>query len=654
MRAWIITVEILFALGAAGQETDALERLQEGQERTIETESLQQEKQYRLRHPLSLNTATAEELLTLGVSVMQAQSLIAHRRQLGALLAVEELQAVPCWDTETIVRIRPYVTIQDAEPIATLVRQFRGGDHQVVLRYGRSIPLPEDATKWAGSADRFYIRYRYRHNGGLRWGVTAEKDAGEPLFSKGRTFDFISVHLSGQGKGLLRQWALGDFQINSGQGLAHWQGLAFGPGADLSLLKRQGPVLQPYLSGNEFSFYRGGAFTLQQHAWSLTGWTSLRHIDASLLFDSSGAATAISSLQTTGYHRTSSEIRARKAVRLLSWGARLQWEPGALKLGMQSGSDHFSMPLLPGTAPYQHFAPSGRTLSDLSFDWSGTWRNLHFFGELAFDRKGNTALLQGLLFSGGTRWDGALVYRRYAPGYAQLYGNALGHWSNGQNETGVYLGLQLRPGQAWVLSAWADAARAPWLRYRLDAPSGAFEAGMQAAWHPFRKLETDIRFRFQDDDGTTENISGVIKAPVPVRRSALRLQVKDERSSRLTGTVRSEALWQEGGGSGYVLATGIRYQIKQWGSLSMRVHFFDTDGYDLRIYQFDADGGGGGTILPLYGQGKRCSLLYQLNRGGIGISIRWAATLLTGDPGTNTAAEAGLRSDWKTQLRFGF
>jgi hypothetical protein len=58
--------------------------------------------------------------------------------------------------------------------------------------------------------------------------------------------------------------ALGDYTVNLGQGLIQWQGLAFGKSAEVTSIKRQSAVLQPYRSAGEFYFYRGAGITLQK------------------------------------------------------------------------------------------------------------------------------------------------------------------------------------------------------------------------------------------------------------------------------------------------------------------------------------------------------------------------------------------------------
>ena len=66
----------------------------------------------RLSNPLDINQASGEELKELlFLSDIQINALITYRTQLGDLLDLYELQAVPSWDLPTIRQALPYFTI---------------------------------------------------------------------------------------------------------------------------------------------------------------------------------------------------------------------------------------------------------------------------------------------------------------------------------------------------------------------------------------------------------------------------------------------------------------------------------------------------------------------------------------------------------------
>ncbi|TCZ75023.1 helix-hairpin-helix domain-containing protein [Flaviaesturariibacter aridisoli] len=644
MRYLMLLVEILVAFCAAAQEPDQLERRQEASERTVEEEPLVQESEWRRRHPLCVNTATADELRGLpGLTELQVQRLLAWRRQLGALLVPEELAAVPGWDPETVRRLRPYLTTEAAAP-AQLRQALRAGAHTVLLRAARPLQLPEPyaAGDYAGGPERLLLRYRFRSEH-LRGGVSLEKDPGEPL-----TPDFASAHLYWQGSGLLRTLALGDFTVNMGQGLIQWDAPAFGGAADLASLKRQGPFLQPFLSADEYHFSRGAGVTLEKGAWQLSLYASLRRLSGRI--DSSATAPVITSINRSGYHRTASERAGSATLGSHALGGQLQWERGTLRLALNARWLRFSAPLASGGKPYERFEAQGQQLRHTSIEWGLTRGPAHFFGEAALDAKGTVAFVQGLLFSGGALWDAALQYRHFPARYAAFDGNAVGRRTEPQNEEGLYVGIQLHPAQGPHLEAWAEGYRFPWLRYGVDAPTGGFNGGVQVGWRPNRKTEAGIRYRCSTEEETVA--AGLPMAlPAAVRRRALRLQLAQDWGS-WRGSFRAEGLWMDdASGPQRGFAESVLLKLPTWNGVrvSLQAHYYDTDSYAARLYQY-TEGAGGGSIGIFYGSGQRYSLIMQYDlTKHVHVSVQGIRTLPISRPGGSPAVDAAV-TEIRTQL----
>ena len=113
---------------------------------------------------------------------------------------------------------------------------------------------------YAGSRNKILLRYKYQYKTELQYGIVAEKDAGEGgLKTFQNPFDFTSFHFFKRSNGLLKSLAVGDYTVNLGQGLIHWQALAFGKSSEALAIVRQSPVLRPYHGAGEFYFNRGVA-----------------------------------------------------------------------------------------------------------------------------------------------------------------------------------------------------------------------------------------------------------------------------------------------------------------------------------------------------------------------------------------------------------
>ena len=67
-----------------------------------------------LANPMNLNKATAEEIRFVNIlTEEQLQNFLTYRNEMGRLLSVYELQAIPGFDLQTIYRIVPFFTVQD-------------------------------------------------------------------------------------------------------------------------------------------------------------------------------------------------------------------------------------------------------------------------------------------------------------------------------------------------------------------------------------------------------------------------------------------------------------------------------------------------------------------------------------------------------------
>ncbi len=366
-----------------------------------------------LKSPVNLNTAdaaTLKELLIL--TPLQIQNIISYRALFGKFINIYELQAVPALDIATIEKIRPFITVSNSPDfIGSFSERLSGGTHSVVARVTqvmeRSRGYLLDSTTannyYPGSPQRYFFRYKYQYKNLLQFGVVADKDAGEEFFkgTQKQGFDFYSAHLFARNIGIIKALALGDFTVNMGQGLTQWQSLAFKKSVDVLNVKRQLPVLRPYNSAGEINFHRGVGITLAKKNIELTAFISYRNIDANFVTDTLNNEDFISSLQTTGLHRTKSETDDKGAQKQLAYGGNIAYNKNRLHLGVNIIQYQFKFPITKADDPYNLYALSGKNIGNQSIDYSYTFRNLHFFGEAAMDNNKNKAFVNGLLVKCG-------------------------------------------------------------------------------------------------------------------------------------------------------------------------------------------------------------------------------------------------------------
>jgi hypothetical protein len=602
------------------------------------------------KHPLNLNTAERIELLEFGLlSDLQIENLISYLRLLGNLEHIYELQAIPTWDINTIRKILPYVSVSIPFSIMeTFKERFVKGEHSVLSKVSQSLAKTDTqrGNDYDGSPQRIFMRFRYNYKNLLQFGLAGDKDAGEAFFSGAQKtgFDFCTFHLFARRLASVSALAIGDFTVNIGQGLIHWQSLSFSKSAGVMNIKRQSPVLRPYTSAGEFNFHRGLGITISRQNFEFTTFSSLRNLSAKIEVDSINNRSVFSSIQTSGYHRTESELLYKNKLTQVTVGGSLKIHAKRLIIGINGVWYRYSSVLDKGDEPYQLFAIKGRYWNNASIDYSYTYKNLHWFGEFAVDRKMSRAALNGLMISLDTKVDFALIHRGLEKEYQSIYGNAFTENTLPSNENGIYAGIAFRPQINLRLEGFVDVYQFPWLKYNVDAPSSGRDYLLQLTYTPDRKSEVYFRWRRDLSGDEKEKTNG-------------RLHVNFKFTAALTFRNRLEwvtvkmsqapAIEVAESETGFLTYTDILYKppMKPY-SLSMRWQYFETDGYDSRLYAYENDVLFGNSIPAFAGKGYRCYVLFSYAFGKKWSAwCRWARTSIVNSPEQTT-------NEWKIQVRW--
>ena len=641
--------------------------------------------------PLNLNTANREDLRALLLlSENQISTLFKHREQHGDLLSVYELQAVAGYDLRTIYRILPFITVQSLDPNAVrgnLWQRIKNEDNNALfVRYERVLQTRQGytaptlyqgqpTTRYLGSPDKAIVRFRTSHPKDFSFGFTAEKDAGEPVvFDAGRGrlgADYLSAHLLVQERGRLKSLALGDYQLQFGQGLLLSSGFGVGKGAEtITTLRRSSVGIRAYSSLLENTFFRGAAATYQvAPRWQATGFASHKNVDANLQQSTDSLAEFdefTSGLLYTGFHRTASEINNRHRLAETVTGGHVGYtsRSGDLSLGALAVATHYGTPLLKRPEPYNRFEFSGRDNLAIGLHYSYVWRNLLLFGETARTSGGGLGSTNGLLAALGPTVDAAVLVRHYDADFHTLYGNAFSENTRNINETGVYFGLKVRPVPRWEIAAYYDQYRFPWLRYRTAAPTDGHDVLLRLAFSPTKTsiLYAQFRQRVKPRDLPTD-VARPVPLPGELLRQSLLLYLSTQPTPALELRTRLQASrlrlddgqpWR----TGYVLAQDVGVQASRYLKLTARYALFDADDYDSRQYVFEQDVLLAVSVPVLYGQGTRAYALAEIRCAkNLTLWLRYAETRYRHQPTVGTGLEeiqGRVRSEVKAQVRYKF
>ncbi|MEZ4966189.1 MAG: hypothetical protein R2791_13180 [Saprospiraceae bacterium] len=619
---------------------------------------------YRNR-PLDLNRAGRDELLGLHLlNELQVENFLTYRDQFGPLLNEYELQAVPGWslsDIRTMLQFSKVSTGLDTRNVSIL-RGFYEGNNELLLRWGRPDP-PNYTTNVEGEPNSWAFRYRHTFDNRLRLGFTAENDPGEALFSGSNKhgFDFYSAHLYARDLGgTVHTIALGDYSARFGQGLLLQTGFAPGKSAETVSVLRGGRKINAYSAFGESFFFRGAAaeFRFGEH-FELTALYSNRLRDGNVVtpdsIDMEFAEIVFSSLQTSGYHRTQSEIADEKALREQVGGvsASFTWKSGHFTAnGLYL---HYDKPWNPATAPYRQFVFRGNELSGVSIDYEWRRRNWIFNGETARSDNGAVASLNALLFSPDRHVTLTALHRSFPKDYQSIYASPFAETSGAANEQGMYLGADIRYIRRWQINAYADIWRHPWLRFGVGAPSRGREYLLRVLWTKSKAFSAYVLWQreIKERDSDVEGLAGLLEN----QRDRLRFHANCRVSAGLEFRSRIEWTFYEVAGlnsRGY-----IAYQeavVRPLGSNVsgvFRYAIFDTENFDTRVFAFENDLFSSISIPAFSGRGTRfyLNLQWRISRW-LRLEGRYEQTDQV--RAVTTSGQTGRERYWKLQARFRF
>jgi len=650
-----------------------LENLTDADQGETEDDTYLQDLEQFRKNPVNLNTADADELKQLRiVTDLQIENLLSYRKLFGKLINVYELQAVPSWDISTIKKLLPFITA--ASPLSLREesgKRFREGEHSLLLRVSQVLEKSTGfdksttGTKYLGSPQKIFFRYRYTYKNLLQFGIAGDKDAGEQ-FLKGaqqKGFDFYSFHLFARKLGIIQSLAIGDFTVNMGQGLIQWQSLAFKKSVDVMGVKRQAAVLRPYSSAGEFYFHRGAGITIRKGKFEATAFISFRKLSANFVTDTVNNEDFISSFLTSGYHRTSSETADRNNLTQSTYGSNIVFRNSRWHVGVNGIYYNFSLPVQKRNEPYNLYAVNGKNWYNFSVDYSYTYKNLHFFGEAASDKNFNKAFINGVLLSVDPRVDISFVQRTIDAGYQSINGNAFTENTYPTNETGFYTGVSIRPAIGWRLDAYADFFKFPWLKYLVDAPSSGRDYLAQLTFTPNKQVEIYTRFRNETKQTNQPDNISTTNFLVAIPRQSWRTQYSYKLNTSLSLRNRFELMWYDNNGvnkeNGFLTFFDFIYKplLTPYSGV-LRLQYFETDGYNSRIYAYENDVLYSYSIPAFFDKGFRYYLTVNYDIGKkLSFWLRWAQTIYRNRSIIGSGLDeinGNRRTDIKVQARWLF
>ena len=649
---------------------------------------------YYYEHPINLNKREIkfdlEQLILL--NQFQINLIINHKKKYGKFLNIYELQSLNSFSSNVIRKILPFVTVNENFDATHLSfrEMLEKGKNDMFIRYSRVLnntrgQINLDDSSWLnspnsktlGSPDNLYIRYRFKYQSHLSFGVTTEKDAGETLLGNSRAnqlfeittprgFDFYSAHFFIKEIGKIDVLAFGDYHIQLGQGLTFWSGLAMGKSSNIMGLKRSPVGIKPYASIDENLFLRGAAFSVNLKKFKLLAFGSKKMLDANIVEDtvSQDGDIIVSSFQGSGIHSTIGEIKDKDAIEENILGTELSYENNFLKIGVIGAYTNYNGLLNRQLSIYNQFEFNQSQNLVNGFHYSIIKRNVNLFGETSRSLNGGIANLHGLMASLHPRLGISLLYRNYSRNFHSKFSNAISEGSRPINEKGLFAGIDFKLNNFWEISAYLDQFQFPWMRYQVNQPNSVGADGFfQIFYHPSKKLNIYTRLRHRNKPYNSEKITRDITSLSNINQWNLRFNINAliTESIRIRNRVEYCNYSRTGNPkeNGILVLQDITYKPKE-GKLSFTARFalFDSDSYNSRIYSYENDVLYYFRIPAYYYQGARTYITtrYQFKKG-IDLWIRWGNWLYTNRESIGSGLNeinGSSKTDLRAQIRFQF
>lgn len=636
-----------------------------------------------VKNPVNLNTATRYDLEELFfLTDIQIQSLLTYREQLGELISIYELQAIPNFDLKTIQNILPFVAVRnDVDDLHIGLKDLLfKGRNEVYLRWSRileeqkgftKLPEGETGSRYLGDQNKYYFRFRHFYENKLSYGFTAEKDPGEPFFEGNNKngFDFYSAHFYLKDYNqTIKSLALGDYSVSFGQGLILYSGFGSGKSASITNIKRNRRTIKPFTSVNESNFFRGAATTLGfGKNIEFTALASFRGRDGNLLdpslIDNEPEIQSFTSFQLSGFHRTEAEIADKNALQDFTFGGSLKFQKSNWHIALNALHTKLDKSLQINNLPYNRYYFSGNQLTNVSMDYSYVFQNFNLFGETAMSDNGRFATINGLLIGLDRKVDLAILHRYFPKDYQALNPNPFAESGGAKNESGLYTGVVIKPNEHWQLGGYFDIYQHPWLRFNADAPSKGHEYRARLTYFIKRKLTVYLEARNEIKEINQPENTSKFDQLVNSRLFQTKLNISYNTSKSLELRTRIHyGIYDDGTNEpfkGYMIFQDLIFKPKKLPfSFTTRYAIFDTDAYGIRFYTYENDLLYTFSVPSFYGRGTR--FYFNLRYRGIKnitLEARFAQTYFADREAIGSGLDeisGSTKSEVKVQMKLHF
>jgi len=649
---------------------DIFEQFKAESDEVIDYESFYDDLMFCAQNPINLNQTNRDELDKLQfLSEIQIENILSYVYEFGPLHTIYELQLIEGLDMTDIRRMLPFVRIgegDDSKNKIYLRDLLRYGKNELLFRLDKGLEtkegyqwLPDEDVNAPSINPKLYLgnelynslKYRFHYKDRVQFGFSAEKDAGEQFWgNQNKGYDFYSFHIQLNNLGKFKTIVLGDFRANFGQGLVLHPEFSMGKSSYVLNVAPRNSGLKKFSSTDEYNFFRGGGATVRLGKFDLTTFYSNKMIDGDTINGT------FPTIIKTGYHRTLDELAKKQTVNQQIIGGNATYTNMNLQIGFTAVHTRLDNNLMPDKSVYNHFYFSGDNQTTGGIFYRYRWKKLNLFGETAMTDNGALATLNGCYFSPASQVSLVVLQRYYSPEYDTFYASGFASSSRINNESGIYIGAEVRPFKKWKFAAYADNYRFPWPKFGVDAPSPGQDYLLQADFATRKNLTMYWRIRYNEGQSNLSGSTATMPVIVPQQKASFRYQLNYDVGNFSFKNLVEGNLVRVADGNwtyGLIALQDVSYEFNKIPlQLDFRMQFFDAVDYDNRVYAYEKDVLYAFSIPMFSGIGSRyyLNVKYQISKQ-FSIWFKIAQTVYADDREALSSGNETISGNRKTDVR---
>ena len=569
-------------------------------------------------HPFNINTATGEDLRQIPfLSNQEIEDIEEYLYRYGTITSLGELAMIPSISYVKRQLLSFFIFAGPPEKVSDKIKMrdlLQYGKHR--LLFTGKIPFYKrrgDKEGYLGYPYRHQLRYQYQYKEHIKAGLVGAQDAGEPFFAgvNRKGYDNYSYYLQIKKEGIMENLIIGNYRLNIGAGLVVNNDISFGKSALLSGIENSHYTLRPHSSSSAAYCLQGIASTLRlSDIISFDVFVSHQDKDATLEKKTQN----ISTILTSGYHRTQTEIDKKGNITQQVAGGRLSLDYKRVKVGVSGVYLQLSKTLSPDTTVlYRRYYAHGRHFFHASTDYQYLYGRFAFGGETAITKDMSIATFNKIKILLSEQLDIMVLQRFYSKKYTSLLSRGFSEGGRIQNESGAYIGLQWHPSRQLSLNYYTDYAYFPWPRYQISSASHTWDHQLSFnCQHGNWSFQMRYRLKQKERDDKDKQLMMQYE-----HKGRMSISYQHHTWGNQT-TFQLSRIKEKDIHSGFLISSHTHIQPTTHWKVSLQTTFFNTDDYDSRLYQYEQGPLYSSSFNMYSGRGIRYSLMFRYES-----SIHW-------------------------------